>query len=136
VYLNEKLGYLGYPFAGYTMVVFNRGFLLAALAVVQIVAFVVLLCPLVAAYMFGLFISSGIAVWRLIEHDYGSNDREHGNMKPALDVLYSLALLQNAIFCFKLLLGLAKGFIANKVLKSRILLISVVMESWITCSKQ
>jgi hypothetical protein len=119
VYLNEKLGYLGYPFAGYTMVVFNRGFLLAALAVVQIVAFVVLLCPLVAAYMFGLFISSGIAVWRLIEHDYGSNDREHGNMKPALDVLYSLALLQNAIFCFKLLLGLAKGFIVNKVLKSR-----------------
>uniref|UniRef100_A0ACD5WGH4 Uncharacterized protein n=1 Tax=Avena sativa TaxID=4498 RepID=A0ACD5WGH4_AVESA len=76
----------------------------------------ILLCPLVVVYNCGLFISAGISVWRLIQHDYHADGVR--NLKQALDVLYYLALLQSTIFCYKCINGFAKGFIVNSVAQS------------------
>ncbi|XP_037472975.1 uncharacterized protein LOC119349073 isoform X2 [Triticum dicoccoides] len=97
----------------------KRQVLANVLALVQLVLFVILLCPLAAVYMFGLLISSGISVWRLIQHDYGRDADGLGNLKPALDVLYSIALLQGVIFCYKTVFGFAEGPVVNRIVKAR-----------------
>ncbi|KAG2621310.1 uncharacterized protein LOC120666416 [Panicum virgatum] len=67
---------------------------------VQLLVFAFLLCPLAILYVFGLFISAGISLWRLIDHDFGSI-KEDSNMKPALEVLYSLAVAQGILFGYR-----------------------------------
>ncbi|CAM0949644.1 unnamed protein product [Alopecurus aequalis] len=74
----------------------------------------ILLCPLAAIYVFGLLISTGISLWRL-QHDYGRNSTEEPNLKPALDTLYCLALLQGVLFCYSSLLNLTKKRLAKEV---------------------
>jgi hypothetical protein len=39
-------------------------------------------CPTVLLYLFGMYISAGISLWRLIEHDFSSADGG-ANLKPA-----------------------------------------------------
>ncbi|VAH21415.1 unnamed protein product [Triticum turgidum subsp. durum] len=129
VLLTEKLSYIGDSFSAIIAVryaVFDdhplqrkRQVLANVVATVQRVVFVILLCPLAAVYMFGLLISTGISVWRLRQHDYGSDADGLGNLKPALDVLYSIAVLQGVIFCYKTLFGFAKGSVVNAVLERR-----------------
>jgi len=97
----------------------KRQVLANVLALVQLVLYAILLCPLAAVYMFGLLISSGISVWRLRQHDYGGDADGLGNLKPALDVLYSIALLQGVIFCYKTVFGFAEGPIVNKIVEAR-----------------
>lgn len=66
--------------------------------------FTIVLCPLFALYMFGLFVSPGISLWRLLQQDYGDmddGDSSKANLKPALVVLYSLALLQGVLFYYR-----------------------------------
>jgi hypothetical protein len=75
----------------------------------------ILLCPLAAIYVFGLLMSTGISLWRLIQHDYGRNSTEEPNLKPALDTLYCLALLQGVLFCYSFLLARTKKRLANEV---------------------
>lgn len=67
---------------------------------VQLLVFAFLLCPLAILYVFGLFISAGISLWRLIDHDFGSI-KEDSNLKPALEVLYSLAVAQGILFGYR-----------------------------------
>lgn len=105
MFLTEKLSNLGYSFVGFAVVVCKCEYLSLVLAVLQAMVFVILLCPLVAVYFFGLLISAGISVWRLRQLYYGSNASEPGNVKQALAVLYSLALLQGVIFCYKFIFG-------------------------------
>jgi hypothetical protein len=52
---------------------------------------------LFAIYLYGLYISAGISLWRLIERDYGGDNLK----QSALDVLYTLALLQGVIFGYR-----------------------------------
>lgn len=76
-------------------------FLLLAL---QLVLFAVVLCPLALFYLFGLLITTGISLWRLIERDYGKSDGGGGggaNLEPALNVLYALVLFQGVLFCYR-----------------------------------
>ena len=42
------------------------------LAVVQMLVLGIVLCPLAVLYMLGMCLSSGISLWRLIQHDYGN----------------------------------------------------------------
>ncbi|KAF8762985.1 hypothetical protein HU200_008832 [Digitaria exilis] len=49
--------------------------------------------------MFGLYISAGVSLWRLIEHDFGNEGG--ANQKPALQVLYGLAVAQGVLFGYK-----------------------------------
>ncbi|XBJ11750.1 hypothetical protein VPH35_016398 [Triticum aestivum] len=103
VLLTEKLSYIGDSISAIISVrlaLFDdhplqrkRQVLATVVATVQQVVFVILLCPLATVYMFGLLISAGISVWRLRQHDYGSDADGLGNLKPALDILYSIALL-------------------------------------------
>ncbi|KAL6623627.1 hypothetical protein ACP70R_033506 [Stipagrostis hirtigluma subsp. patula] len=74
---------------------------------VQVMVFIIIFLPLATIYMFGLYISTGISLWRLIKRDYGVEDRGHGktNLKAALDALYFLALLQGVLFSYKTLYG-------------------------------
>uniref|UniRef100_A0A804QSG8 Uncharacterized protein n=1 Tax=Zea mays TaxID=4577 RepID=A0A804QSG8_MAIZE len=55
--------------------------------------------PLFIMYMFGLFVSPGISLWRLLQQDYGDTARNNSmaNLKPTLIVLYSLAAPGRAI---------------------------------------
>lgn len=131
VFLSEKLRYIRDSFRGVLSVRYavlrsvenpslrKRHMLATGIAYVQQVIFVILLCPLAAVYMFGLLISAGISLWRLIQHDYGSGADGTGNLKPALDILYSLALLQGVIFCYKAINGFAKGSVVNTIIEQR-----------------
>ncbi|KAL6847420.1 hypothetical protein ACP4OV_023273 [Aristida adscensionis] len=70
------------------------------LLVIQLLVLAILLCPLAVLYMLGLYISTGVSLWRLIEHDFGNADGG-ANLKPALEVLYSLAVAQGVLFGYK-----------------------------------
>uniref|UniRef100_N1QVP8 Uncharacterized protein n=1 Tax=Aegilops tauschii TaxID=37682 RepID=N1QVP8_AEGTA len=55
-----------------------------------------------ALYGFGRYITTALALWRLIEHNYGnSGGGQTTNMNPALGVLYLLALLQEEVNEYK-----------------------------------
>jgi hypothetical protein len=56
--------------------------------------------PIAVLYLFGLYISAGISFWRLKQNDYGNGDGME-KMKPALDVLYFLAVAQGVCFLYK-----------------------------------
>ena len=71
------------------------------LAGVQGLVLCIVLCPLGVLYMLGLYISAGVSLWRLIEHDFGNAGG--ANQKPALQVLYSLAVVQGVLFGYKTL---------------------------------
>ena len=47
---------------------------LVAATMLQVLVVAVLLLPLGAVYVFGLYISIGISVWRLVQRDYGAAD--------------------------------------------------------------
>ena len=70
------------------------------LAVVQMLVLGIVLCPLAVLYMLGMYLSSGISLWRLIQHDYGNPDGG-ANLKPALNVLYSLAVAQGVVYSYR-----------------------------------
>ncbi|KAL6847418.1 hypothetical protein ACP4OV_023271 [Aristida adscensionis] len=70
------------------------------LSFIQLVMLAVILCPLAVMYMLGLYISTGVSLWRLIKHDFGNGDGS-ANLKPALEVLYSLAVAQGVLFGYK-----------------------------------
>ncbi|VAH99667.1 unnamed protein product [Triticum turgidum subsp. durum] len=72
-----------------------------AKAAVQALIFAIILLPLAILYVFGLYISTIISLWRLIQHDYGEDGG--ANMKLALNVLYSLAVVQGLVFCYKII---------------------------------
>ncbi|CAL4897615.1 unnamed protein product [Urochloa decumbens] len=65
----------------------------------QVLLLGIILCPLGILYMLGLYISAGVSLWRLIEHDFGNAGG--ANQKPALQVLYSLAVAQGVLFGYK-----------------------------------
>ncbi|KAL6598548.1 hypothetical protein ACP70R_046247 [Stipagrostis hirtigluma subsp. patula] len=124
VSLNEKLSNIGYSFLGLLVSMLpppaspgavsaqRRRLGVGLVAVtVQALMFFLVLCPLAAAYVFGLYISTGVSLWRLIQRDYGDNDDDPSkkNLRPALNVLYSLALLQGVLFCYRAIFAAKKG---------------------------
>ncbi|KAL6623632.1 hypothetical protein ACP70R_033511 [Stipagrostis hirtigluma subsp. patula] len=74
------------------------------LLVVQLLVFIIILCPLAILYVLGLYISAWISLRRLIEHDYGNTD-ESANLEPALVVLYSLGVAQGVLFGYRAFYG-------------------------------
>ncbi|KAF2907710.1 hypothetical protein DAI22_12g118800 [Oryza sativa Japonica Group] len=66
---------------------------------------------LFAIYLYGLYISAGISLWRLIERDYGGDNLK----QSALDVLYTLALLQGVIFGYRETFANFKGSLVDAV---------------------
>lgn len=90
-------------------------FLFIVTVVVQLVVLALVLCLVTVLYLLGLYISTGVALWRLIEHDYG-NAEGSANLKPALNVLYSLAVAQGVLFGYKTLYDLlSKPGLVEKV---------------------
>ncbi|KAL6623641.1 hypothetical protein ACP70R_033520 [Stipagrostis hirtigluma subsp. patula] len=87
--------------------------------VVQALACAILFCPLALLYVLGLYICAVISLWRLIAHDYGNGADGNSNMRPALIVLYSLAVAQGVLFGYRSVhaLGPRKG-LAREVDKS------------------
>jgi len=77
-----------------------RVMLAYVLAVVQVFVLVIVLCPLAVLHMLGMYLSAGISLWRLIQHDYGNPDGGT-NLKPALNVLYSLAVAQGVVYGYR-----------------------------------
>nr|XP_034588090.1 uncharacterized protein LOC117850373 isoform X2 [Setaria viridis] len=59
--------------------------------------FFITLCALAVLYWLGLYISTGISLWRLVEHDYGNTDGG-SNLEPSLYILYSVAVAQGVLF--------------------------------------
>jgi hypothetical protein len=78
-----------------------RAVLAVVLLVVQMLVLAIVLCPLVVLYVLGLYLSAGISLWRLIQHDYGNPDGGANNLKPALNVLYSLAVAQGVVYGYR-----------------------------------
>ncbi|KAF8776538.1 hypothetical protein HU200_003255 [Digitaria exilis] len=69
------------------------------LSALQLLVFAVILCPLAVFFVFGLYISAALSLWRLIEHDFTNADGG-SNLKPALEVLYGLAVAQGILYRF------------------------------------
>ncbi|KAL6622798.1 hypothetical protein ACP70R_032677 [Stipagrostis hirtigluma subsp. patula] len=68
--------------------------------IIKILGCLISLCLLAPVPVLGLYMSTGISVWRLIEHNY-SNTSGSANLKPALYVLYSLAVAQGVLYGYK-----------------------------------
>uniref|UniRef100_A0A453K005 Uncharacterized protein n=1 Tax=Aegilops tauschii subsp. strangulata TaxID=200361 RepID=A0A453K005_AEGTS len=83
---------------------------------IQQLVFAVILCPLAALYLCGLVITGGISLWRLIRRDYGEVDGG-ANLQPALNVLYSLALFQGVLFCYRFFSYSAGDGLVSKVVE-------------------
>lgn len=81
-------------------------FLLAQLSwLLQVLVLsIVLLCPLAVLYVLGMYISTAVSLWRLIANAHGSDSKSE-NMKPALIVLYSLAMAQGLLFGYMAIYG-------------------------------
>jgi hypothetical protein len=88
----------------------------ATVSFVQQLVFGVILCPLAALYLCGLVITGGISLWRLILRDYGNVDGD-ANLLPALNVLYSLAMFQAVLFCYRFFSYSAGDGLVDKVAK-------------------
>ncbi|KAJ1265629.1 hypothetical protein BS78_08G091200 [Paspalum vaginatum] len=77
---------------------FSASMMLALLlCLVQLLVIVIALCPVALMYVFGLYTSAGISLWRLIKHDYSTKASEGAHLKAALSILYSLALAQGVV---------------------------------------
>ncbi|KAJ1265633.1 hypothetical protein BS78_08G091500 [Paspalum vaginatum] len=70
---------------------------------VQMLVLAIVVCILAVLYILGLCISTGSSLWRLVQHDYGGSNNTDGgtNLKPALNVLYSLALAQGVLYGYR-----------------------------------
>uniref|UniRef100_A0A0D9Y047 Uncharacterized protein n=1 Tax=Leersia perrieri TaxID=77586 RepID=A0A0D9Y047_9ORYZ len=129
VLLNEKLRYVQKSFFGFLGTIFFtvyredptdggwRAPLLYFLLFIQLLVLIVILFPLAVLYLFGLLITTGLSLWRLIERDYGNGDGG-ANLQPALKVLYSLALFQGVLFCYRSVSYIAGKRLAHVVAKN------------------
>ncbi|WVZ54448.1 hypothetical protein U9M48_005236 [Paspalum notatum var. saurae] len=101
---------------GYFVVSIIQGLAAFAAAMLQLLIFAIILCPLAFLYVFGIFISAGLSLARLIQRDYGDQANE-GHLKSALLVLYSLAVLQGAVFSYRYLMRGGRRRLVNQVAK-------------------
>uniref|UniRef100_A0A0E0MND0 Uncharacterized protein n=1 Tax=Oryza punctata TaxID=4537 RepID=A0A0E0MND0_ORYPU len=116
VFLNEKLRYAWKSFDGLLVTVamvfrkedddddsdeYWRALVGILVLLLQALVIAIILLPLALLYLFGLLVSTGLSIWRLIERDYGGGDGGGANLTPALNVLYSLALFQGVLFCYQ-----------------------------------
>ncbi|XP_052139013.1 uncharacterized protein LOC127757526 [Oryza glaberrima] len=131
VFLKEKLQHVGKSFYGlggtisgmlmkdYSSLLSGRRLVLAyVLLALNLLLFAVILCPLALFYLTGLFITTGLSLWRLIQRDYAMSDGDgssSANLEPALNVLYSLVLFQGVLFCYRLASRFAGKRIARLV---------------------
>ncbi|KAF8690569.1 hypothetical protein HU200_040935 [Digitaria exilis] len=110
VFLKGNISNIGYSFTRLGEAALYIGLtrkdryrLCSVTGMVRLLVFTVLLCPLFALSMFGLFVSPWISLWRLLRTINGQGYRpleETDNLKPALLMLYSLALLQGVLFYY------------------------------------
>ncbi|CAN6329966.1 unnamed protein product [Urochloa humidicola] len=77
----------------------SKYWMIQILGWVEEFVFGIILFPLGVLYMLGLYISAGVSLWRLIEHDFGNEGG--ANMKKSLHVLYSLAVAQGVLFGYR-----------------------------------
>ncbi|KAF7033351.1 hypothetical protein CFC21_044458 [Triticum aestivum] len=58
-------------------------------------------------FRWGVYIATGVSLWRLKQHDYGNTDGDSSkaNMKPSLDVLYIIVVVQGAISVYRRMLN-------------------------------
>lgn len=77
---------------------------MAYIMVLQRLVLGIILYPVVVLYIYGLYISAGVSLWRLIERDFG--DTGGANQIPVLQVLYTLAVVQGMLFCCKTMIDL------------------------------
>jgi hypothetical protein len=77
----------------------------------SIVLFVVLVI-----FLFGSFICAGISLWRMIQRDYGNihGDITKANLMPAMDIFYSLVILQCALY----FLWFTSNFLQSSIVSS------------------
>ncbi|KAF7102063.1 hypothetical protein CFC21_103249 [Triticum aestivum] len=126
--LKGKLRYIGYSILGLTHAIvatlnpngtkdtWPRRLLAAVVLLCHLLVGPIVVCPLAALYMCGPLFSAGISAWRLIEHDYVvPKKEEHTHLQPALIVLYSLAMLQGFLFCYRFYSSFAREDLVNDV---------------------
>ncbi|KAF8661056.1 hypothetical protein HU200_057154 [Digitaria exilis] len=64
-----------------------------------VVPFQTMSCAIVCLYVCsGPFACIALALWRIAQRDYGEGDAGNGNLMPALDIFYSLVLLQGGLY--------------------------------------
>ncbi|KAK3123393.1 hypothetical protein QOZ80_8AG0629940 [Eleusine coracana subsp. coracana] len=133
VSMNERLSKIGYSFFGlyvsmfspkwkWSIETFKDKYLVLAvllIMVVQALVFVLILCPLVAAFKFRLLITTAMSLWCIIQRDFvkveDQDKDDHKNLTPALNVLYSLALLQGGLFFYMAIFSSTGKTIASSV---------------------
>lgn len=86
---------------------------------VQQLVFAVVAGPLALAvavlYACGLVITTGLAAWRLLHRDYGDGSN---NLRPALDVLYTMVLLQGVLSYYRFSSDFWQSRLTNNVAKA------------------
>ncbi|KAK3136764.1 hypothetical protein QOZ80_5BG0442130 [Eleusine coracana subsp. coracana] len=136
VFMNQRLSKLGYSYFALLGSKFNNqpdpefeGLSRVLVLVItvawilmmlgQLLALSIVLLPLAVLYSLGLYICIVIALWRLVQRDYhggAADSSDAANLKPALDVLYSLAVVQGSLFCYRTAYAFAGRGAAKKVI--------------------
>ncbi|CAM0885557.1 unnamed protein product [Alopecurus aequalis] len=103
-------------FAALSVIILPR---LVALAVHVLVHTIVLAFFSLVLFNFGLLFTTGLSLWRLIQHSYDKvdGDPSEANMSPALRVLYTLVVAQGVAFLYTAILFRMGGKIAADVAK-------------------
>ncbi|KAG8048908.1 hypothetical protein GUJ93_ZPchr0009g1257 [Zizania palustris] len=133
VFLNEKLRFVGSSFYGLRITSIGMVFsekkydegwpklvmVAQVLGVFHSVILAVVLYPLGVLYAYGLFITTGLSVWRIKQRDYGQSGGDtNANLAPALNLLYLLAYIQGLLYCYSLIISFAAKRLAGKVAKA------------------
>lgn len=73
-----------------------------ALWVHFVLCIIIICCCRFGIFRWGVYIATGVSLWRLKQHDYGKADENSSksNMSPALDVLYIIVVVQGAILVY------------------------------------
>ncbi|XP_020175315.1 uncharacterized protein [Aegilops tauschii subsp. strangulata] len=129
--LKGKLKYIEYSIIGVSHAIYAtlnpngtndtwaRQLLAAVVWLCHLLVGPIVVCPLAALYMCGPLFSAGISAWRLIEHDYvAPKNEEAAHLQPALIVLYSLAMLQGLLFCYRFYSSFARKDLVNDVARA------------------
>jgi hypothetical protein len=85
-----------------------------------LLVFIVMLVSAFGLMQLGLFVATGLSLWRLIQHDYGNTDGDpsKANMNPALSILYILVVIQGATLAYRFILRPMRRKIVDQVVKN------------------
>jgi hypothetical protein len=88
-----------------------------AVTLVLKVALYMCIAPMMSLFRFGIFVTTGISILGLVQRDYyhDTNDKDKKNMVQAHNILYTLCVVQGALFLYSKILVRSEKRIVQQV---------------------